>query len=244
MATLNLTATEDAYFSQYTYPDQNWNTTELRLGDPYHHQFGLQFDISELPSTANVSSAIIYIWATTISASSHIHTNKFLSTFDETTITFNNRPSLGALEQDDLNTTLGWKQLDVTNLIASSLGDSTFGANVRKDYGGLSLIFSSSEVSGKEPYLSITYTATNFYVKTDGNDANDGESWANAWATINKAATTVLDGSTVHIGFGTYNTEPVNNDIAPVNAGAVGIKYLPETATTGGGTGSVIVEVN
>lgn len=82
------------------------------------------------------------------------------------------------------------------------------------------------------------------FVKTTGNDALDGESWANAFATVDKAATTVPDGTTVHIGFGTYNAEPANNDIAPVNAGAIGIKYLPETATTGGGTGSVIVEVN
>jgi hypothetical protein len=83
-----------------------------------------------------------------------------------------------------------------------------------------------------------------YVIASGGNDSNDGESWANAWATVNKAATTVVDGTTVHIGFGTYNAEPANNDIAPVNAGAVGIKYLPETATTGGGTGSVIVEVN
>jgi hypothetical protein len=93
----------------------------------------------------------------------------------------------------------------------------------------------------------ITLVYTDFYVKASGgNDANDGTSWddADAWATIDKAAKTVVDGSTVHIGFGTYNAEPANNDIAPVNAGAVGIKYLPETAVTGGGTGSVIVEVN
>ena len=102
--------------------------------------------------------------------------------------------------------------------------------------------------SGGKTYIDnlriINETSTVFYVKTGGNDTNDGESWTNAWATINKAATTVLDGTTVHIGFGTYNAEPANNDIAPINAGAIGIKYLPETATTGGGTGSVIVEVN
>lgn len=67
--------------------------------------------------------------------------------------------------------------------------------------------------------------------------------WANAWATVNKAATTVPDGSTVHIGFGTYNAEPAGNKIAPQNIGASGIEYLPETATTGGGTGTVTVTV-
>ncbi|MCK5217718.1 MAG: hypothetical protein KAJ93_08010 [Methanosarcinales archaeon] len=79
----------------------------------------------------------------------------------------------------------------------------------------------------------------NFYVKASGgNDSNSGESWANAWATIDKAATTVADGKTVHIGFGNYSQTNAQ-DIAPVNAGSIGIKYLPETAVTGGGTGEV-----
>lgn len=86
---------------------------------------------------------------------------------------------------------------------------------------------------------------TNFYVRsTGGNDSNSGTSWANAWATIDHAANTITDGKTLHIGFGTYSNEPTPNDIAPVNIGSTGIKYLPETEVTGGGTGSVIIEVN
>lgn len=84
----------------------------------------------------------------------------------------------------------------------------------------------------------------NYYVKTTGDDAKDGLSWANAWKTINKAATTVTDGVIVRIGFGTYDAEPAANKIAPQNVGASGIEYLPETATTGGGTGTVSIEQN
>ena len=83
-----------------------------------------------------------------------------------------------------------------------------------------------------------------YYTKVSGNDALSGDSWANAWATINKAATTIPDGSTVHIGFGNYTAEPAGNKIAPQNVGASGISYLPETATTGGGTGTVSIEQN
>jgi hypothetical protein len=83
-----------------------------------------------------------------------------------------------------------------------------------------------------------------YYVKTTGNDSLDGLSWTNAWKTINKAATTVADGVTVHIGFGTYDAEPATNKIAPQNIGSSGIYYLPETETTGGGTGTVSVEQN
>lgn len=83
-----------------------------------------------------------------------------------------------------------------------------------------------------------------YYVKTTGNDELSGSSWANAWKTIDKAARTVPDGSTVHIGFGTYNAEPAGNKISPQNIGSEGIFYIPETAGSEGGTGTVTVEKN
>jgi len=102
----------------------------------------------------------------------------------------------------------------------------------------------SDEFIGGDRYFNI-YQEPHYYLKTTGSDANDGTSWANAWATINKAAITVPDGSTVHIGHGTYNNEPSGNAIAPVNAGSLGIKYKPETADTGAEVaGSIIVEKN
>ena len=45
---------------------------------------------------------------------------------------------------------------------------------------------------------------TEYYVKTDGNNALDGLSWANAWATIDHAQSTILAGDTVHIREGEY----------------------------------------
>lgn len=85
---------------------------------------------------------------------------------------------------------------------------------------------------------------TEYYVKVGGNDELSGSSWANAWATIDKAARTVPDGSTVHIGFGTYDNEPAGNKIAPQNIGAEGIYYAPETVGSEGGTGTVVIEKN
>ena len=92
--------------------------------------------------------------------------------------------------------------------------------------------------------LNTGYDDKEHYVKVGGNDSLNGFSWINAWATINKAAITVLDGSTVHIGFGNYILEPATNKIAPQNIGSSGIYYLPETAETGGGTGTVSIEQN
>jgi hypothetical protein len=106
-------------------------------------------------------------------------------------------------------------------------------------------MYNDTEGTTDDTYDITCYLATNdWYVKTTGDDAKTGTSWAQAWKTINKAATTVADGSTVHIGFGNYVNEPATNKIAPQNIGASGIYYLPETAETGGGTGTVSVEQN
>lgn len=82
------------------------------------------------------------------------------------------------------------------------------------------------------------------YVKTTGDNDRNGRSWTEAWSTVDQAANEAFDGQEVHLGFGTYNNEPANNDITPVNFGTTGIKYTPETAGTGGGTGLATVERN
>ena len=97
--------------------------------------------------------------------------------------------------------------------------------------------------SGSPPTIRIYeqyWTEDDLYVKTDGNNSLDGRSWANAWKTITVAANNAIDDQTVHIGFGTYNDE---TDITPDNFSTNGIRYLPETATTGGGTGSVTINL-
>lgn len=45
---------------------------------------------------------------------------------------------------------------------------------------------------------------TTYHVKTDGSDTNDGLSWENAFATINKAYTTAAGGSIVKVSQGTF----------------------------------------
>ena len=72
-----------------------------------------------------------------------------------------------------------------------------------------------------------------------GSDSNTGVTWGatGAWATIDKAATTAIDGTDVHIADGTYSSEPSSNDIAPVNSGAYAIKYY--IWGTAGTTGTI-----
>jgi hypothetical protein len=138
---------------------------------------------------------------------------------------------------------------DLIGYYSSSFGgivyDHTVGDSVIK-YGDIITNTLKSEW-GSYAYthkLGAGYDDAEYYVKTDGDDLKNGYSWTNGWKTINKAATSVADGTTVHIGFGTYDAEPAANKIAPQNVGSLGICYLPETATTGGGTGTVSVEQN
>lgn len=88
------------------------------------------------------------------------------------------------------------------------------------------------------------YWEDNCYVKTTGDNDRNGTDWTEAWSTVDQAANEAFDGQEVHVGFGTYSSEPASNDITPVNFGTTGIKYTPETAGTGGGTGSATVERN
>lgn len=97
----------------------------------------------------------------------------------------------------------------------------------------------SDEFIGGDRYFNI-YQEPHYYVKTGGSDALDGESWANAWATINKVATTVADGTTVHMEHGEYSQSAALK-VAPQNAGALGIKYKPEPV--GGGDTAATVKV-
>ena len=141
-----------------------------------------------------------------------------------------------------------WQYVDVTTLIRDS-GSNYFSFVIYPNTSNNETRFYSREWT-YVPY--IDYRSVKNFVRTaanGGDDANDGASWTNPWATIDKAAKTVLDGAEVQIEGGTYNAEPAANDIAPVNAGTTGIKYTVwgtagSGTADGTGTGTVTVEKN
>ena len=53
--------------------------------------------------------------------------------------------------------------------------------------------------------VTLCASATNSYVKPDGNDSNDGKSWATAKKTISKGLSASTSGDTVFVAAGTYN---------------------------------------
>lgn len=242
--------TSKASFVAESDPDTNYgNNTTLgivSLDTQRNKRSCIEFDISGAPSTIN--HVILWLYCYYDSAYTRTHDAKRItSSWVESTITWNNQPSTTDTNKASRTATSSdsgtWVSWDITNLFNDETG-STLGILIRdanEDFSSSAIwYFYSDDYTSKHPYIEIN----GYYVKTTGDDSKDGKSWAQAWKTINKAATTVADGSYVHIGFGTYDAEPAANKIAPQNIGASGIFYLPETAETGGGTGTVSVEQN
>lgn len=119
--------------------------------------------------------------------------------------------------------------------------------NIRyKDYGvDITSTTPTSDWSTSPQYIvsiGVTVAVPDYYVRASGgNDSNSGKSWTDAWATVNKGMSDVPDDKTLHVGFGSYLSEPANNNLSP---DAADVTVIYETATTGGGTGTATVEVN
>jgi hypothetical protein len=61
---------------------------------------------------------------------------------------------------------------------------------------------------------TVTFVDTNsqiYYVRTGGNDANNGRSPAAAWKSLQKAANTLVPGDRVYVGKGTYSGGAIEN---------------------------------
>ena len=86
-----------------------------------------------------------------------------------------------------------------------------------------------------------TYRKTfTYFVKTNGNDSNDGLAPDFAFATIGKAASVMNPGDKVYVGAGTYN-----ESVVPANSGVSGamISYIADTGGDAtGDSGAVILD--
>lgn len=208
----------------------------------------IKFDISSIPGTINNVTLRLYCNSVEGTQPRTYEVRRVTSSWTESGITWNNIPTVTDTNKVEFVTSGAsvWHEVDVTSMFNDESGSdfSVYVKDKNEESGGggwgVCRYSSRTHSNANIPHVEIN----SYYVKTTGNDGLDGKSWTNAWATVNKAATTLADGSTVHIGFGDYTAEPASNKIAPQNVGTLGIYYLPETATTGGGTGTVSVEQN
>lgn len=215
----------------------------------------LEFDTSSLPADITITSATLYTYISSIvdnTSDEDIEVYRNTAQFTESTVTWNSAPSYYATPYltDGTFKSIGWhsSSAGITSLVQDAL-------NLNNNYIGITLYYAyenpltvynvglDTKESGtsNEAYLVINYEYNHFYVRASGgSDSNGGSSWSDAWATVNKGMTDTPTGKTLHIGFGTYASEPSDNKVFPDNA----ITVIYETATTGGGSGTASVEIN
>lgn len=239
--------TKDCYTRQAV-PDLNTNGIQLVVGGTSTSGFMrtyIGFDITNIPTTINNASIWLYQYTADGTANRVHEIRRTITSWNETEPTWNDPPTTTntGMTTTNVSSAIGWYKYNIKDILIAE-SSNVLGIEIRDNNEGagdeLNTIFYSSEYSTditKRAILEIN----SYYIKTSGNDTLDGQSWTNAWATVNKAATTVIDGSSVHIEHGTYNAEPAGNKIAPQNAGASGIGY--KIHTTGGGTGTATVKV-
>lgn len=234
--------------------DTNYETvTPIRVIQNFGGIYGyalIEFNISGY-DVADITSCVLNFYVTGGSGgtSQTLYASRITSSWTESGVTWNTQPSFTATNEGSStfdHRVATWRTIDVTSTIKDQSG-STFGVLIRGKTGVNWLCDISSREGANTAYISIIRNRR--FVKTGGNDASDGTTWAAAWATINKAANTLTDGQDCHIEGGIYDAEPAANDIAPVNAGTTGIKYTVwGTAGSGDangtGTGTVTVEKN
>jgi hypothetical protein len=245
MAAISINTTKDTYIMNNDVGNNFGDRTTVHSDKYRTSLFG--FDITSAPASSHVSDAVVYLFTQVSGCGMATIFKRITGSWAEMTVTYNTRPAVTVTNQynHNLSNSVGWTSYDVTNIYkdAKDAGNE-FGIQISSSAIFTHYIESKEHAYSREAFIHITTPPDDYYVKTGGNDTLDGSSWANAWATVNKAATTVTDGNTIHIEHGTYNAEPATNKIAPQNAGASGIKY--QIHTTGGGTGTatVIVEKN
>ncbi|MHC4786293.1 MAG: right-handed parallel beta-helix repeat-containing protein, partial [Planctomycetota bacterium] len=107
--------------------------------------------------------------------------------------------------------------LSFKNFTAASTSDN-LEVDVNNDATADATDSSTIQVSGA--------TGTIYYVRKSGSDSNNGESPANAWLTIDKAANTMLAGDWVYVGAGVYDEQ-----VTPANSGTASdpIRFVADT---------------
>lgn len=244
MTLTQLTPTEDCYADELN-PTTNYESaTQLKSGwltGDYDYEAFFEYDISSI-TVSEIDSALFRINLASSNGETY-RIYRLTSTFDESTLTWNNRPTIDTSVYVDWTSTLS-NFSDEAQLISLFENEtaSTFGIVVKPVNKSTQNVidFISKEHATLTACKMYLYTSS--YVRAiGGDDANGGASWSDAWGTVNKGMVTVSANSILHIGFGTYSNEPSNNKLSP---DAPNVTVVFETATTGGGTGTATIEVN
>lgn len=168
---VQLSPTDDAYVKD-TAPDTNygsWGSLYVGTysGDGANERAYLKFDLSSLPDNAVIVSAKLYAYTYLGASSDPVNISAYVvsdDSWDENTITWNNKPPEGQWLDRDLVDTDGkhWSEWDVTIFVQEEFeGDKVVSFVLISDAEGVeteSISYNSKESSyGNHPYLEIVY---------------------------------------------------------------------------------------
>ncbi len=177
MTTKNIILTEDTNIKD-TYPTVNYGTDTTfvtLLNDAGTFESLLKCDLSSL--SGKVNSATLYLYMSTSDAyTATIGIYPVTSTWAETVVTWNTKPTNGATWQDvSVNSTVGWKTwtLDTTTVQTWVNGGTNYGMllyqSTSTTTNAYQKIFNSRENADYKPYILLDYnpTSMSFSVSMD-----------------------------------------------------------------------------
>lgn len=119
-------------------------------------------EFSDMPSDSVIVSATLSLWRTSASTGLSLAADEVTSTWDEASVTWNNRPSSTSADRVSFTSQTGWNNVDVTRFVRTWLADGRDNHGVRllsTDANGSAVALASNyhpEVD-KRPRLEITY---------------------------------------------------------------------------------------
>ena len=177
-STATITPSKDAYVSQ-SYASSNYGSSGkviIRAHDSENCRGYFGFDLSSIPSSACISSAIlklrVYTEYSDVSTQDQMYVYQVTGSWSESSITWNNQPSLssegygkGYLIINDVQTAPFWEKwisLDITELVQDDFPNEQTDYMVRWVDEGQSAdynvwYYSKEAGSDKSPRLEITY---------------------------------------------------------------------------------------
>ena len=172
------------YGSTPNYAAISWSS-----GGTFHSRSLLSFDLSAIPATAIILDAKLSLYSNTTSDHSQLHSGsnscyleRITSSWNESTVTWNNQPATTTVNRVTLpastSSTQNYLDINVTNLVTDMVNNPTtsdgFMLKLATEAVFRSLIFASSDHSDstRRPKLEITYQY-NFINLTKPTSSND-----------------------------------------------------------------------
>lgn len=163
--TITLNPIADAYVTA-DMPTTNWGD-DLGVAIGTHTEIiaYVKFNVGSIPVGSTINTATLRLYCTAIIDNSFVAIARISNSWNEYSVTWNNRPGWEApvLTSTPCTPTACWWEIDVKNIVSRwvTYGDANYGFYFEKSSDGL-VMFNSRESSSNKPQLYINYTPGQF----------------------------------------------------------------------------------